>query len=106
MDVDTVENDPSDCEEIVEEEFIHVVMDDPEEMSILNSNSNVRMIALESDSPAMQIENKVRGFICLTNFDDYFFEFRLIFMYKCTCANNWFQLRLLQKSSENNSTTK
>jgi hypothetical protein len=82
MDVEIAENYPSDCEEeIVEEELIHVVMDDPEEMSTLNPNSNVRMVAIDSDSPALQIENKVCRFICLTNFDDYYFEFRLMSMY-------------------------
>jgi len=56
------ENDPTDsqdCEEIVEETLIHVVMDNADEMSILNANSNVRVIAIDSDSPALQIENKV-----------------------------------------------
>lgn len=70
MEVKSPEMDLSDCEEeIIEEEFIHVVMDNAEEdMSnpIVNPNSNVRIIAIDSDSPALQIENKVctRFFIC------------------------------------------
>lgn len=48
-----------DCEEIVEETLIHVVVDNADEMSILNANSKVRVIAVDSDSPALQIDNKV-----------------------------------------------
>lgn len=51
--------DTLDCEEIVEETLIHVVMDNADEMSILNQNSNVRVLAVDSDSPVLQIENKV-----------------------------------------------
>jgi len=51
--------DTQDCEEIVEETLIQVVMDNADEMSILNANSNVRVIGIDSDSPALQIENKV-----------------------------------------------
>jgi len=57
------ENDLSDCEEIVvEETFIQVTPDNPDEMSDLNENSNVRLIALDSDAPALQIENKIFHF--------------------------------------------
>lgn len=49
----------SDYEEIVEETLIHVVMDNPDEISHVNVNSNVRMIAIDSDSPMLQIENQV-----------------------------------------------
>lgn len=71
MNVERAENDSSHCEEeieVEEESFIHVVMDNAEEMSTVNANSNVRMIAIDSDSPALQIENKVCTFICWTNF--------------------------------------
>lgn len=53
------EDDCSDYEEIVEESLIHVVIDDPDEIVNVNANSNVRLIAVESESPALQIENKV-----------------------------------------------
>ncbi|XP_060877870.1 zinc finger MYM-type protein 1-like [Metopolophium dirhodum] len=51
--------DTQDCVELFEETLIQVVMDNADEMSILNANSNVRVIAVDSDSPALQIENKV-----------------------------------------------
>lgn len=59
MDNENANSDCSDYEEIVEESLIHVVMDDPDEMAIVNVNSNVRLIAPESESPALQIDNKV-----------------------------------------------
>jgi len=59
MQSDNDSTDTQDCEEIVEETLIHIVVDNADEMSILNANSNVRVIALDSDSPALQIENKV-----------------------------------------------
>lgn len=49
----------SDSEEVVEETLIHVVMDNPEETVNVNPNSNVRLIGIDSESPALQIENKV-----------------------------------------------
>lgn len=57
--IKTEPTDESDYEEIIEETLIHVVMDNPEDMSTLNPSSNVRVIAVDSDSPALQIENKV-----------------------------------------------
>lgn len=59
MDSNNDSSDTLDCEEIVEETLIHVVMDNADEMSILNPNSNVRVLAVDSDSPVLQIENKV-----------------------------------------------
>jgi len=59
MDHEGEETDSSDYEEIVEESLIHVVMDNPDDMSTVNINSNVRLIAVDSDSPALQIENNV-----------------------------------------------
>lgn len=55
--------DSSDCEEIFEESLIHVVMDNPDDMSTMNINSNVRVNAINSDSPTLQIENKVILFV-------------------------------------------
>ncbi|CAI6345280.1 unnamed protein product [Macrosiphum euphorbiae] len=60
--MDSDNDSTQDCEEIVEETLIHVVVDNADEMSILNSNSNVRVIAVDSDSPALQIENKIFHF--------------------------------------------
>lgn len=60
--IKTEPKDDSDYEEIIEETLVHVVMDNPEDMSTLNPSSNVRVIAIDSDSPALQIENKV--FLC------------------------------------------
>ena len=60
MHSDNDSKDIQDCEEIVEETLIHVVVDNADEMSVLNANSNVRVIAMDSDSPALQIENKVQ----------------------------------------------
>ncbi|NP_001280350.1 uncharacterized protein LOC100569993 [Acyrthosiphon pisum] len=62
MHSDNDSTDTQDCEEIVEETLIHVVVDNADEMSILNANSNVRVIAVDSDSPALQIENKIFHF--------------------------------------------
>lgn len=61
------ENNLLDDEEIVvEETLIQVSIDDPDEMSSVNSNSIVRVIALETDSPVLQIENKVSFiFVCI-----------------------------------------
>jgi len=59
MDHEDEETDCSDYEEIVEESLIHVVMDNPDDMSTVNVNSNVQLIGVDSDSPALQIENKV-----------------------------------------------
>lgn len=75
------DNDPTDsqdCEEIVEETLIHVVVDNADEMSTLNANSNVRVIAIESDSPALQIENKVP----ITKVFTSFFKFQISFHIK------------------------
>lgn len=59
MDVDNDSTGTQDFEEIIEESMIHVVLDNADEMSTLNANSNVRVIGVDSDSPALQIENKV-----------------------------------------------
>lgn len=62
MDSNNDSPDTLDCEEIVEETLIHVVMDNADEMSILNPNTNVRVLAVDSDSPVLQIENKIFHF--------------------------------------------
>jgi len=55
MDHGGKETDSSDCEE----SLIHVTKDNPDDMSTVNINSNGRLIAMDSDSPALKIENKV-----------------------------------------------
>lgn len=52
-------DESSDWVEFVEEKFVHVVVDNLEDMSTVNTNSNVRMNALDTDSPVLQIEKKV-----------------------------------------------
>lgn len=49
----------SDFEEIVEETLIQVVVNNPDDVSHLNVNSNVRVTAIESNNPVLQIENQV-----------------------------------------------
>lgn len=48
-----------DEEIVVEETFIQVSMDNPNDMPIFNVNTNARLMAVDSDSPTLQIENKV-----------------------------------------------
>jgi hypothetical protein len=59
MDSNNDSLDAQDFEEIVEETLIHVTVDNADEMSILNANSNVRVLAVDSETPVLQIENKV-----------------------------------------------
>ncbi|XP_026813911.1 general transcription factor 3C polypeptide 6 isoform X1 [Rhopalosiphum maidis] len=54
--------DTQDFEEIVEEALIHVTVDNADEISILNVNSNVRVLAVDSETPVLQIENKIFHF--------------------------------------------
>jgi len=82
------ENDLSDCEEIVvEETFIQVTPDNPDEMSDLNENSNVRLIAIDSDAPALQIENKVAFYI-------YQIVFTIIIKYLHKLEKNMFDFEI------------
>lgn len=58
--VDPEEIELSDSEEIVvEETLIQVTTNNPDDMFSMNANSNVRVIAVDSNSPILQIENKV-----------------------------------------------
>lgn len=58
--VDPEEIELSDSEEIVvEETLIQVTTNNPDDMFSMNANSNVRVIAVDSNSPVLQIENKV-----------------------------------------------
>lgn len=58
--VDPEEIELSDSEEIVvEETLIQVSTNNPDDMFSMNANSNVRVIAVDSNSPVLQIENKV-----------------------------------------------
>lgn len=58
--VDPEEIELSDSEEIVvEEALIQVTTNNPDDMFSMNANSNVRVIAVDSNSPVLQIENKV-----------------------------------------------
>lgn len=57
------DGESSDWDEVVEEMFVHVVLDSLEDTSTINANSNVRVKALETESPVLQIENKASGFV-------------------------------------------
>lgn len=57
------DGESSECDEVVEEMFVHVVLDSIEDTSTINANSNVRVKALETDSPVLQIENKASGIL-------------------------------------------
>ncbi|XP_050443065.1 uncharacterized protein LOC126847077 isoform X2 [Adelges cooleyi] len=50
--------DSSDTEEIVEESYIQVTMDNPQELNMLNINSNVRVVGIDTESPVLQVQNK------------------------------------------------
>ncbi|VVC32147.1 Hypothetical protein CINCED_3A016998 [Cinara cedri] len=52
----------SDWEEFVEEKFIHVVLDSVEDTATINVNSSVQVKALETDSPILEIDNKIFHF--------------------------------------------
>lgn len=65
MDYENEGTDSSDYEEICEQSLIHVVMDNPDDMSTVNTNTNVRMIGVDSDSPVLQIENQVISFVSM-----------------------------------------
>ncbi|XP_050520930.1 uncharacterized protein LOC126894164 [Daktulosphaira vitifoliae] len=54
MDVDS-----SSDEEIVEENYIHVTVDNPDEFNALNVYSNARIIGIDTESPILQVHNKI-----------------------------------------------
>lgn len=56
---DAIASDDSEWDEVVEESLIHVTLDNADDTANVNATSNVRVIAIESDSPALQVENKV-----------------------------------------------
>lgn len=58
-DDDAVVYDDSEWDEVVEESLIHVTLDNADDTSNVNATSNVRVIAIDTDSPALQVENKV-----------------------------------------------
>lgn len=69
----------SDWDEIVEENFIHVVLDSFEDSSTINANSNVLVTALETESPVLQIENKVS--VALNLYIFFVFKSNLLYNY-------------------------
>lgn len=69
MDSENMEVDSSDYEEVIEKTLIHVVLDNSDEAIAINSNSNIRLIGVESESPVLKVENKV-----ISSFFIYYFK--------------------------------